>query len=172
LDKALSVVNKQVSSKLSCTENSFFLEHKKRMGQVLYGESCAVLHHNCLYIKAFLLSWNSPFKKLSSSHKIVYVCLTMYSPLKEIYNFNKYVNTLRVKMAKRVQKTKKSPEDYQEQEATRDMKIQKTMKDQEIKRPRTPARVRESARVKEGCQVSRIQNPKSLEDWHITKVRT
>ncbi len=79
----------------------------------------------------------------------------MLSPLKEIYVFNKYINTLRVKMAKRVRKTKKSPEDYQEQ-ATRDMKIQKTMEDQEIKRPRTPARVRESARVKEGCQVSRI----------------
>ncbi len=88
----------------------------------------------------------------------------MHSPLKEIYDFNKYVNTLRVKMAKSVRKTKKNPEDYQEQEATRDMKIQTTIKDQEIKRPRTPARVRESARVKEGCQVSRIQNPKSLED--------
>ena len=88
----------------------------------------------------------------------------MHSPLKEIYDFNKYVNTLRVKMAKSVRKTKKNPEDYQEQEATRDMKIQKTMKDQEIKRPRTPARDRESARFKEDRQVSRIQNPKSLED--------
>jgi hypothetical protein len=46
------------------------------------------------------------------------------------------------------------------------MKIQKTMKDQGIKKPRTPVRVRKSARVKEGCQVSRIYNPKSLEDWH------
>jgi hypothetical protein len=75
-------------------------------------------------------------------------------------------------MAKRVRKTKKSPEDYQEQEATRDMKIQKTMEDQGIKKPRTPVRVRESARVKEDCQVSRIQNPKSLEDWHNTRVKT
>jgi hypothetical protein len=96
----------------------------------------------------------------------------MHSPLKEVYDLNKYVNTLRVKMAKGVRRTKKSPEDYQEQEATRDMKIQKTMKDQEIKRPRTPARGRESARVKEDCQVSRIQNPKSLEDWHNTRVET
>ncbi len=46
----------------------------------------------------------------------------MCSPLKEWYNFNKYVNTLRDKMAK------KSPEDYQEQEATRDMKIQRLWK--------------------------------------------
>ncbi len=96
----------------------------------------------------------------------------MYSPLKELYDFNKYVNTLSVKIAKRVRKTKKSPEDYQEQEATRDTKIQRTTKDQEIKKPRTPTRVRESVRVKEGCQVSRIQNPKSLEDWHNTRVRT
>ncbi len=66
---------------------------------------------------------------------------------------------------------KKSPEDYQ-QEATRDMKIQKTMKDQGIKKPRTPVRVRETARVKEDCQVSRIQNPKSLEDWHNIRVKT
>jgi hypothetical protein len=96
----------------------------------------------------------------------------MHSPLKEIYDFNKYVNTLRVKTARRVRKYKKSPEDYQEQEAIRNMKLQRTMKDQEIKRPRTPARVRESARVKGGCQVSRIQNPKSLEDWHKTRVKT
>jgi hypothetical protein len=48
----------------------------------------------------------------------------------------------------------------------------KTMKDQGIKEPMTPARVRESARVKEDCQVSRIQNPKSLEDWHNTRVKT
>ncbi len=75
-------------------------------------------------------------------------------------------------MAKRVRKTKKSPKDYQEQEATRDMKIQKAMRDQGIKKPRTPVRVRESARVKEDCQVSRIQNPKSLEDWHNTRVKT
>jgi hypothetical protein len=46
------------------------------------------------------------------------------------------------------------------------------MEDQENKTPRTPARVRESARVKEGCQVSRIQNPKSLEDWHNRRVKT
>jgi hypothetical protein len=96
----------------------------------------------------------------------------MYSPLNEICGFNKYVNTLRVKLVKRVRKTKKSPEDYQEQEATRNMKTQKTMKDQGIKGPRTPVRVRESARVKEGCQVSIIQNSKSLEDWHNTRVKT
>ncbi len=46
------------------------------------------------------------------------------------------------------------------------------MKDQGIKKPRTPVRVRESARVKKGCQVSRIQKPKSLEDWHNTRVKT
>ncbi len=38
------------------------------------------------------------------------------SPLKESHDFNKYVKTLRVKMAKRVRKTNKSPEDYQGQE--------------------------------------------------------
>jgi hypothetical protein len=73
--------------------------------RVLYGESCAVLRHNYPCTKAFLLSWNCPFKRLFSSHKYIYVCLTMCSPLKEWHNFSKYVNTLRVKMAK------KSPED-------------------------------------------------------------
>jgi hypothetical protein len=137
----------------------------------MYGESCAVLRHNYPWVKAFLLSWDCPFKKLFSSHKYVCVCLTMCSPLEELYNFIKYINTLRVKMAKRVRKTKKSPEDYQEQEATRNMKIQKTMKDQGTKKPRTPVRVRGFARVKEDCQVSRIQIPKSLEDWHNTRVK-
>jgi hypothetical protein len=85
--------------------------------------------------------------------------------LKELYNFNKYVNTLRVKMAKRVWKTKKSPEDYQEQKVTRDMKIQKTMKDQGIKKPRTPVRVRESTRVKEDCQS--LKNPESQESGRL-----
>jgi hypothetical protein len=73
--------------------------------------------------KAFLFSWNCPFKKLFSSHKYVCVCLTMCSPLKEVYDFNKNITTLRVKMVKRVRKTsrvkaikrvrktKKSPED-------------------------------------------------------------
>jgi hypothetical protein len=46
------------------------------------------------------------------------------------------------------------------------------MKDQRIKRPRTPVRVRKSTRVKEDCQVSRIQKPKSLEDWHNIRVKT
>ncbi len=70
--------------------------------------------------KVFLFSWNCPFKKLFSSHKYVCVCLTMYSPLEEVYDFNKNITTLRVKMVKktsrvraikRVRKTKKSPED-------------------------------------------------------------
>ncbi len=39
----------------------------------------------------------------------------MYSPLKEVYGFNKNITTLSVKMAKRVRKTKKGPEDYQDQ---------------------------------------------------------
>jgi hypothetical protein len=72
---------------------------------IMYGESCAVLRHNCPHIKPLFPVWDSPFKKLSSSHKVVYVCLTMYSPLKELYGFNKHMNTLRVKMAQR------SPED-------------------------------------------------------------
>ncbi len=40
----------------------------------------------------------------------------MCSPLKESHDITKYVRTLRVKMARRVRKTNKSPEDYQEQE--------------------------------------------------------
>ncbi len=62
-------------------------------------------------------------------------------------------------MAKGVRKTNKSPEEYQGQH--------KRHED-----PRTPARVRKSARVKEDCQVSRIQKPKSLEDWHNLRVKT
>ncbi len=53
--------------------------------------------------KAFPLSWNCPFKKLFSSHKYVCVCLTMCSPLREVYDFNKNIT--------RVRKTKQSPED-------------------------------------------------------------
>ncbi len=39
----------------------------------------------------------------------------MCSHLKEVYDFNKNITTLRVKMIRRVWRTKKSPEDYQNQ---------------------------------------------------------
>ena len=55
--------------------------------------------------RAFLLSWNCPFKKLFSSHKYVCVCLTMCSPLKEVYDFNEKHNHLES------QDGQKSPED-------------------------------------------------------------
>ncbi len=84
----------------------------------------------------------------------------------------KNITTLRVKMAKRVRKTKKSPEDYQEQEATRDMKIQKTMENQEIKRPRTLQESGSPQESKKAAKSQEIQNPKSLEDWHNTRVKT
>jgi hypothetical protein len=92
--------------------------------------------------------------------------------LKESHDFNKYVKTLRVKMAKRVQKTNKSPED--QQESGRLTRVRKTTKNKNKRHedPRTPERVRKSARVKEDCQVSRIQKPKSLEDWHNLRVKT
>ena len=96
----------------------------------------------------------------------------IFSPLKESHGFNKYVKILRVKMTKRVRKTNKSPED--QQESGRPTRIRKTTKDKNKRPddPRTPARVRKSARVKEGCQVSRIQKPKSLEDWLNLRVKT
>ncbi len=94
------------------------------------------------------------------------------SPLKEPYSTNKYVKTLRVKMARRVRKTNKSPED--QQESGRLPRVRKTTKGKNKKPedPRTPARVRKSVRVKEDCQVPRIQKPKSLEDWHHLRVKT
>ncbi len=139
---------------------------------ILYGESCAVLRHNYPRVVTFLFSWNCPFKRLFSSQKYLYVCLIIYSPLKESQDFNKYVKTLRVKMAKRVRKTNKSPED--QQESVRPTRVRKTTKDKNKRHecPRTPARVRKSARVKEDCQVSRIQKLKSLEDWHNLRVKT
>ncbi len=75
-------------------------------------------------------------------------------------------------MTKRVRKTNKSPED--QQESGRPTRVRKTTKDKNKRHedPRTPARVRKSARVKEDCQVSRIQKPKSLEDWHNLRVKT
>jgi hypothetical protein len=75
-------------------------------------------------------------------------------------------------MAKGVRKTNKSPED--QQESGRPTRVRKNTKDQNKRHedPRTPARVRKSARVKEDCQVSRIQKPKSLEDWHNLRVKT
>jgi hypothetical protein len=39
----------------------------------------------------------------------------MCSPLKKVYDFDKNITTLRVKMVRRVGRTKKSPEDYQNQ---------------------------------------------------------
>jgi hypothetical protein len=47
-------------------------------------------------------------------------------------------------------------------------KIMKSPGNQEIQEVH---RVRKSARVKEDCQVSRIQNLKSLEDWQTTRVK-
>jgi hypothetical protein len=75
-------------------------------------------------------------------------------------------------MAKRVWKTNKSPED--QQESGRPTRVRKTTKDKNKRHedPRTPARVRKSARVKKDCQVSRIQKPKSLDDWHNLRVKT
>jgi hypothetical protein len=92
--------------------------------------------------------------------------------LKESHDFNKYVQTLRVKMAKRVRKTNKSPGD--QQESGRPTRVRKDTKGKNKKHedPRTPARVKKSARVKEDCQVPRIQKPKSLEDWHNLRVKT
>ncbi len=45
----------------------------------------------------------------------------MYSPLKEIYGFNKYVNTLRVKMVERVRKRLKRV-----RKTTKNKKLQET----------------------------------------------
>ncbi len=66
----------------------------------------------------------------------------------------------------------KSPED--QQESGRPTRVRKTTKDKNKRHedPRTPASIRKSARVKEDCQVSRIQKPKSLEDWHNLRVKT
>jgi hypothetical protein len=37
---------------------------------ILYGESCAVLRHNCPCVEA---SWSCPFRRLLSSHKYIYM---------------------------------------------------------------------------------------------------
>ena len=92
--------------------------------------------------------------------------------MKESHGFNKYVKILRVKMTKRVRKTNKSPED--QQESGRPTRVRKTAKGKNKKHgdQRKPTRVRRSPRVKEDCQVPRIQEPKSLEDWHHLRVKT
>ncbi len=53
----------------------------------------------------------------------------IFSPLKESHAFNKYVKILRVKIAKRVRKTNKSPED--QQESRRPTRVRKTNKSPE-----------------------------------------
>jgi hypothetical protein len=55
-----------------------------------------------------------------------------------------------------------------QKESGRLTRVRKTTKNKNKRHedPRTPARVGKSARVIEDCQVSRIQKPKSLEDWH------
>jgi hypothetical protein len=89
----------------------------------------------------------------------------MYSPLKEVYVFNKNITTLRVKMVKkesgglkRVRKTIKI-RNYNKQKNQKTMKYQENQESGSKQEP------------KEDCQISRIQKPKSLEDWHNTRVR-
>jgi hypothetical protein len=86
----------------------------------------------------------------------------MWCSLKETYIFNKHVNTLRVKVAKRVRKTNKSPEDYQEQEATRGMKIQRPMKKQEIKKP---GHLQESGSLQESKKAAKSQESRNPRVW-------
>jgi hypothetical protein len=68
----------------------------------------------------------------------------------------------------------KRPKTKDQRPDGRPTRVRKTTKDKNKRHedPRTPARVRKSARVKEDCQVSRIQKPKSLEDWHNLRVKT
>ncbi len=74
-------------------------------------------------------------------------------------------------MVRRVWRTKKSPEDYQNQ------KLQETEEPKDYegsRKPRNPGGLQESGskqESKEDCQVSRLQNPKSLEEWHNIRVR-
>ncbi len=65
----------------------------QNLHNLVYGESCAVLRHNCLCIVTLLLSWDCPFKRLFSSRKYIYICLTIFSPLKELHYFTKCVKT-------------------------------------------------------------------------------
>jgi hypothetical protein len=66
----------------------------------------------------------------------------------------------------------KSPEDYRSLEDHK--KHREPQNHEESRKPRNPGspqESRKSARVKEDCQVSRIQNPKSLEDWQNARVK-
>jgi hypothetical protein len=83
----------------------------------------------------------------------------MCSPLKEVKVFN--INTTALESDHQ-----ESPEDYKKHKEPQDH--------EESKKPRNPGSPQESgksARVKENCQVSRIQNPKSLKDWQDTRVK-
>ncbi len=122
----------------------------------VYGESCAVLRHNCPCVVTLLLSWDCPFKRLFSSQEYICVCLIICSPLKEPHSFNKYVKALRVKMTKRVQKTNKSPEDQQEsgrlpRARTRNMKTQ--------------GHLQESGSRQESKKIAKSQESRSTRVW-------
>ncbi len=122
----------------------------------MYGESCAVLRHNCPCTITLLLSWDCPFKRLSSSQIYIYDCLIIFSPLKESHEFNKYVKILRVKMTKRVRKTNKSPEVQQEsgrlpRARTRNIK--------------TKGNLRESGSFQESKKAAKSQESRSPRVW-------
>jgi hypothetical protein len=77
--------------------------------------------------------------------------------LEESHDFNKYVKTLRVKIAKRVRKTNKSPED--QQKSGRPTRVRKTTKGKNKKHedPRKPARVRK--------KIAKSQESRSPRVW-------
>ncbi len=80
----------------------------------------------------------------------------IFSPLKESHDFNKYVKTLRVKMAKRVRKTNKSPEDQQEsgrlpRARSRNMK--------------TKGNLQESGSLQESKKTAKSQESRSPRVW-------
>jgi hypothetical protein len=72
---------------------------------------------------------------------------------------------------KRVRKTTRVQKSTRVQKTTRSRKPQNHEESRKPRNPHEVHRVRKSARVKEDCQVSRIQNLKSLEDWQTTRVK-
>ncbi len=118
-----------------------------------------------LQFESFLLTWNCPFKKLFSNHKYVYVCWTMWSPLKEAKVFNKIITTLRVWWSKESGRLQRVWKTTKVRKTTRDTKNHKTMEDpgnQEIQEVRKSKEVRKSQR-----RLPSLKNPESQESGRL-----
>ncbi len=127
-----------------------------------YGESCAVLRHNCPCTITLLLPWDCPFKRLFSSQTYVYDCLIIFSPLKESHEFNKICKDLKS------QDDQKSPEDQQESETNKSPEVQQEsgrLPRARTRNMKTKGNLQESGSPQESRKTAKSQESRSSRVW-------